>query len=292
MMIKNLLQYSRKIGKAEVSEHVKRLRSMGYTKVDEAINADLVCKLLSMVQYQYTKIGSKMAEAPGEWDADWILNLQNKDKEFIDLLDLPVVEVLMKELLNDPYMRHLPPNDPNYILGQFVARSSTKPLELHIDAGMPQPGLKTNMVQLGFALEDANEHNGCTIVVPGSHLMGEYSDRQLEHVYPVSTVAGDLVIWDARLWHGAAENNSDHSRWSIVATFQRWWVKQSFDIPRALPDEIFQNLSHKQKAVLGFCTIPPLDETERRTRARGYQELKAHVADFYSQSHPNNLDRD
>ena len=43
----------------------------------------------------------------------------------------------------------------------------------------------------------------------------------------------------------------------------RWWIKPQFDIPRALPDQIKEQLSQKEKAVLGFCTIPPLNETER-----------------------------
>jgi ectoine hydroxylase-related dioxygenase (phytanoyl-CoA dioxygenase family) len=137
------------------------------------------------------------------------------------------------------------------------------------------------MVQLGFVLEDMDESNGCTLVVPGSHLLGEYSDRDLLHLHPVPAKAGDIVIWDARVWHGSSANNSDGTRWNIVATFQRWWVKQSFDMPRALPQAIFEQLSDRQKALIGFCTIPPLDESERRTRARPYSDLLSNVEDFY-----------
>jgi ectoine hydroxylase-related dioxygenase (phytanoyl-CoA dioxygenase family) len=187
-------------------------------------------------------------------------------------------------MLNDPFFRHLPPDDPNYILGQFVARSSVKPLQLHIDAGMPQLGPATTMVQLGFVLEDMDEKNGCTMVVPGSHLLGEYSDRELEHLHPIPARSGDILVWDARVWHGSGSNTAEGTRWNIVATFQRWWVKQSFDIPRALPQEIFDELTDQQKALLGFCTIPPLDENERRTRARPYSDLPSRVGDFYRRS--------
>ena len=138
---------------------------------------------------------------------------------------------------------------------------------------MPQPGRHTNMVQMSFVLEDTNNENGCTHVVPGSHLLGEYSDRSYQNPVPLPAKAGDLLIWDARLWHGSKKNHTGKTRWCIIATFQRWWVKQSFDMPRALPEEIYTKLTNKQKALLGFCTIPPLDEKDRRTRAIKYSDL-------------------
>ena len=44
-------------------------------------------------------------------------------------------------------------------------------------------------------------------------------------------------------------------------------------MPRALPDNIYRKLTNEQKALLGFCTIPPLDEKDRRTRAMKYSDL-------------------
>ena len=129
----------RKIDFNEEQQHLKRIRSNGYTVVEQALNGQLVAELLIMVQQQFNNQKVRQSLKPSEWEADWILNLQNKDKRFIDLLDAPIVTALMVKLLNDPYFRFLPTADPNYILGQFVARSSIEELELHIDAGMPQP---------------------------------------------------------------------------------------------------------------------------------------------------------
>ena len=280
-MLGSLTAACRMIPEAESDQHLKRLRSMGYTKIERGFDRELVQTLLAMVRAQFELNKELMAPIPSDWDALWVLNLQNKDKIFIDLLDLPIVILVMKTMLNDPHFRHLPPDDPNYILGQFVARSSVKPLQLHIDAGMPQPGPATTMVQVGFVLEDMDESNGCTLVVPGSHLLSEYSDRDFHHLHPIPARAGDIVIWDARVWHGSGANATSSTRWNIVATFQRWWVKQSFDMPRALPQEVFDQLSDRQKFLLGYCTIPPLDEFERRTRAQPYSDLPTQVRDFY-----------
>jgi hypothetical protein len=277
----DLIKQCRKIDINEEKLYLKKLEYSGYAKINQAISERLVHKLLFMVKEQFSNQSNDIADVPDEWDAKWVLNLQNKNKQFIDLLGLSVIERLMVHSLNDPHFRHFPKAAPNYILGQFVARSSLKKLPLHIDAGMPQMGPKTSMMQLSFVLEDTSIENGCTHVVPGSHLLGQYSDRNFNSLTPISAKAGDLIIWDARLWHGSGENTTADTRWCIVATFQRWWVKQSFDIPRALPEEFYKELTDNQKAILGFCTIPPLDEMERRTRACNYVDLATSVKGFY-----------
>ena len=285
MNVSKLIDKCRQIDANEEQQHLKRIRSNGYTIVEEALSNQLVNQLLLMVRQQFDhQKKDPLSQVPAEWEADWILNLQNKDKEFIDLLDLPIARALMIRLLNDPHFRPFPATDPNYILGQFVARSSLEELELHIDAGMPQPGHDTTMIQMSFVLEDTNSENGCTHVVPGSHLLGEYSDRSYQNPMPVPGRAGDLLIWDARLWHGSKKNNTDNTRWCIIATFQRWWIKQSFDMPRALPENIYVKLTDKQKALIGYCTIPPLDEKERRTRAIKYSDLSESAEGLWTKS--------
>ena len=100
----------RKIDFNEEQQHLKRIRSNGYTVVEQALNGQLVAELLIMVQQQFNnQKSSPISKAPSEWEADWILNLQNKDKRFIDLLDAPIVKALMIKLLNDPYFRFSQP---------------------------------------------------------------------------------------------------------------------------------------------------------------------------------------
>jgi hypothetical protein len=263
----------------ELDQHRKRLTTAGYTQVRSCLSPEAVAHLLSMVRAHYEVFRSRTREAPPEWQSAWLYNLQNKDKRYLDLLGIDWFERLLMAKLNDPWFRHIPADRPNYILGQFLARSSGKALILHIDAGMPQPGPETTMVQAAFHLEDSTPENGCTVIAPGSHLLGEYSDRDMTGLVEVPAKAGDLSIWDARVWHGTRENSSGGTRWAIVATFQRWWVKQSFDMPRALPDEIYRQLNAEQKALLGFCSVPPRDEFDRITRSIGYDGLPASLPD-------------
>ena len=116
-------------------------------------------------------------------------------------------------------------------------------------------------MQCVILLEDMTEENGCTVIVPGSHLSDQYAPQDaFANAVSIHGKAGDLVIWDSRTWHAAKENASNRTRWSIIATFCRWWIKQAFDIPGNLPQDIYDQLTDNQKAVLGFSSVPYDDE--------------------------------
>ena len=101
----------------------------------------------------------------------------------------------------------------------------------------------------------------------------------------VNLEAGDVVIWDSRLWHGTRENSTESKRWAIVATCCRWWLKQHWNIPQNLPQEIYAQLSDSQKAVLGFCSISPNDESDGIDLKRDYDSLLPDVRGY----RPNNV---
>ena len=210
-----------------------------------------------------------------------VYNLQNKDVSFIKLLSNPVVQDILRHFLNDSYYQALDQEIPNFILSYYNARSSGSFLDLHIDSLVPAPGQFTWAMQAAFVLEDMNETNGCTVVVPGSHQSGRYSDRSLKKRIPLIAEAGDIAIWDSRLWHGTLDNLSNKSRWVLIATFTRWWVKQSMDMTRKLPQDIYEQLTDAEKLMLGFCSIPPFDETGSIHTKKSYEELKPNVADYW-----------
>jgi hypothetical protein len=211
-----------------------------------------------------------------------VYNLQNKDVEFTKLLSNPLVQEVVGCFLNDSYYQVQDASIANFILNYYNARSSGKFLDLHIDSLVPAHGDFTWAMQAAFVLEDMDEQNGCTVVVPGSHQSGNYSDRSLVKRYPLTAKAGDIAIWDSRLWHGTLDNISGRSRWVLIATFTRWWVKQSMDMTRRLPEDIYAQLTDSEKLMLGFCSIPPSDESGSIHTKKSYSELLPKVADYYS----------
>jgi len=182
--------------------------------------------------------------------------------------------------LNDKYYRFISEEEPNYILNYFNARSSGNKLDLHIDSHIPYIGEHIFMMQVVFLLEKSTIDNGCTIVVPGSHNSGEYTDRSIEKVTFLEGEPGDMIIWDSRLWHGTTENITSNTRWAIVSTFSQWWIKQANDIPKGLENQVYKTLTDKQKQLLGFLSLPPKEPTERVNTKCGYDFLKDNVNEF------------
>ena len=93
--------------------------------------------------------------------------------------------------------------------------------------------------------------------------------------------AGDLIIWDSRLWHGTYANTTEFTRWALVATFGAWWIKPMMDITRSLPNSIYKKCTNVQKQILGFCSTPPKNEFERINTKTGYKDLKKNVNKYY-----------
>ena len=265
-------------------DYLRQLDVYGYVIIPGGLSPELTTHYKSLIARYWQSAAKLKYEGKPDRDADdrFVYNLQNKDKAFIDLLSIPVVKNLLMKKLNDPFYRFLPADKPNYILSYFNARSSGNVLDLHIDSYVPNPGPYCTMMQAVYVLEDMNEMNGCTVVVPGSHRSGQYTDRELKARVPLIAKAGDIAIWDSRLWHGTTENIAKASRWALIATFSQWWIKQSMDMPRALPKNIYAQLSDEQKCLLGFCSLPPKDETQRINTKCGYDFLKPTLDDYWS----------
>ena len=268
----------------EHSQINKEIINYGYTIVKNFLKNDTVVELKKIIEKRYNENIESQINYQGTPERDSndriVYSLQNLDKKFIDLISSSEIESILKPFLNDKYYRFIPEEEPNYILNYFNARSSGSKLDLHIDSHIPFVGENIFMIQVIFLLEKSTIDNGCTVVVPGSHNSGKYTDRSIEKVTSLEGEPGDMIIWDSRIWHGTTENITSNTRWAIVSTFSQWWVKQANDIPRGLENYVFKTLTDKQKQLLGFLSLPPKDPTERVNTKCGYDFLKYNVNDF------------
>src|SRR6266576_4730005 len=160
----------RLVGEAEYEQHLRSINVYGYTVIKDALDAELVAELKARVGSYWD--GDCKREYSGRPDRDSrdkvVYNLQSKHKIFIDLLCFSTVRQICMEKLNDKYYRFIPPENPNYILSYYNARSSGAKLDLHIDSYVPNPGQWCTAMQVVYLLDDTREENGCTVVVPGS----------------------------------------------------------------------------------------------------------------------------
>lgn len=264
----------RKLKKKEVNQILNNLRKNGFIKITKLIKPTKSKLLLNLLKKIYKK-GVNNKGLPDRDSKDLrINNLAKRHKVFCDLISDPELEKFLKPKLNDKYYRFLPDSVPNYILGGYNGRSSGNKLDLHIDSFMPYRGDYNNAILVLFVLENMNGENGATIVVPKSHKTGTYTDRSTKNIKVINAEAGDVLILDARTWHGTTENKTTNSRWLITSAFYTWWMKQQVDFPKSMPKKILNKLTNKQKQILGFCSIPPINESDRINTKCGYEVLK------------------
>ena len=267
-----------------MKNYVKQIETDGYCKIPQVYSPEQVRKTLDLARTWYDKSKNKLAkDRPALAKNDpFLWNPQNKDYHFLEILfDPSIVTKILMHFLNDPWFKQSSQDQPNYILRNLLVRSSNQRLAMHIDSLVPYTGSHVFVMQASIILEDQNAANGCTVVIPGSHKSGEYVDQSaFDTAVPIESKAGDVIIWDSRIWHGALENKSDGTRWAMIGTFTRWWLKQMFNITQNLPQEIYDKLTDSQKAVLGFCSIPYNNEFEGIDMKRGYDSLLKDVSGY------------
>lgn len=267
---------------------IKQIETIGYCRIPQVYDTEQVKKTLDLAIYWYGQNKGKLADnLPSLAEGPFLWNPQNKDIYFLKMIfHSPPVEDILKHFLNDKWFKQIPQDQPNYILRNLLARTSDKVLPMHVDSLIPYGGYYCFVMQVSMLLEDMTESNGCTMVVPGSHKSGEYVDQNaFEIATPLEGKAGDVLIWDSRIWHGARQNKGGGSRWALIATYTRWWLKQMFNITGSMPQEIYEQLTDPQKAVMGFCSIPYLDEADGVDMKRGYESLLPDVAGYRNGSH-------
>lgn len=269
---------------SEFEQAIKELDGKGYCRLRGVYRKQEIDEALARVRANF-ELGKKrtLKNVPFlNVDQPTVYNLQSKDHFFLELMFKPkIIEDILIHYLNDQWYKQIPQDRPNYVLRSYMARSSNKEMPMHIDSFVPYLGPHVFIVQYSIILQDQDADNGCTVVVPGSHLAGNYTTQEARSdAVPIESEAGDVVIWDSRLWHGTTENVSGDTRWAIVATYCRWWLKQHFDMTQTMPQEIYEKLTDDQKAVLGFCAIPQLDETTGIDIKRGHDSLLENVRDY------------
>lgn len=262
---------------------IREVEQKGYCTLPKMYSCDQVRRALELAEYWMAESSKTLScRVPFlNRNQPMVYNLQNKDIYFLQLLfECRPAMAVLKHFLNDPWYKAIPADQANFVLRSYLARSSNEVLPMHIDSFLPYGGPHVFIMQCAIALEDQRVDNGCTVVVPGSHLAEGYATQEsFKDAVPIESKAGDVVLWDSRLWHGTGENRSGGSRWALIATFSRWWLKQAFNIPENLPQSIYDRLSDEQRAVLGFCSMPYDDESAGIDMKRGYDDLPERVED-------------
>ena len=245
---------------------INKINKDGYIVIKNVINKNEIREYTDLLETTYNELKkNKQHIYPGGVGKTerLIQNLHNKNKNFINLVThnkvLPIIEHCLK-------LGSYNENE-DYILSQFSARDphyGTDEQQLHIDSRLPGSSFPLSMIAM-WMLNDFNEDTGATRLVPGSHLIPKYPEngKSYSNEIQVDAPAGSVLIYNTSVWHGGGKKLKDKIRWGIVCTYNRWFLKQSMDMTKNMPDEIYQKLNDEEKKLFGFTTVPPYDENIR-----------------------------
>lgn len=183
--------------------------------------------------------------------SDLVINdVISLDSQLVDLVDDPLVLSLVSRMLGDNIYVYM---------SEAISRSGSSPnqdedlkkpegrnptgigLRFHqdsdgIERDLDLPVAPRLSVKAGFYLTDGQEAGcGNTWVVPGSHRIpladqaGGPDGLHHDQGIPLLAAAGDVLVFDRRLWHGGSPNDSPNTRHAVFIGYAFRWLRPRFD---------------------------------------------------------------
>ena len=264
----------------KIQERIRKLNEDGFILIPNVIS-DFECNFYKkLLEEDYIKYSGfydgnkridegKLSDKSGE---KVVYNLHNKHISWFKLFEHKDVLSLLDIILKSGSYKDEEP----YYLNNISARCPRKGFgkqQLHLDSNLPGVNY-TLIVNVVWLLDDFTIENGATRVVPGSHKKKSFAADGENHEDEIFITGskGSVIIFNANLWHGGAENTTDETRWAVLLGYARWFIKPSFDFMKNTPTSIFKELSNEQKSLLGFDLNAPKYEFTRIRRRSSYFE--------------------
>lgn len=184
-----------------------------------------------------------------------IYNLQSRHQIFMDLITFPVTMEFFRRYLGTDMVLHSSE-------GAVLPHGSGENFGWHYDGYDRIPGYFLSMNSI-YYLCDADEHNGATQYIPGTHIK-DMTLEQVEQATPntLSVRKGDLVLFNPYIWHAGSLNTSSADRPVIINYYQRSYIRQEFDYYRQMSPSQLQRLTEDQRTLLRINRPVPIDHRE------------------------------
>ncbi len=247
--------------------HLQQLQDDGFTVLPDVLTADQVAATRQAVQ-ELLDAEEAVARRTGT-QTDNLRNahaIVGKHPHFHEFFLCPPVMDVVRHVLGDDARMY----DANVRVPMPTGgRDAKKGFQVHVDRedyavipfveGRHYP-MALNVV---WCLVDFTAENGTTRLWPGSHRSCRVPDPEMDAsgAVAVEAPAGAAIVWDAAVWHQGGINFSTSPRWTVIAYYQRAWIKGKTDSVRLIAPEAVAAISDDARNLLGL-TPEPSDYSE------------------------------
>ncbi len=228
-----------------ITEHVAEIKEQGYTVIENFITPDEIATIRHAFD---TEVPMTEMRAIGT-DTGKTMRAHNL------LAKTRVVDYLFLDMRLRALIYGVLGTRPQINITTLfnVLPGETQQL-LHQDDGLwpvprPHPTFLCNAL---LALDDADEENGTTHLVPGSHKWTRPVDQD-EPSIQVPLKAGNMVMWDGGMWHGGGANVSkDRERLGFFMSHQVSYLRPQENQLLSVPRDIARQMPERLQRLLGY----------------------------------------
>lgn len=239
-----------KIDPEQLKQSLENLEQDGYVVIPDLLSSATLAQIRSKVGPLLGHKGRNYFE--GEL-TQRIYSVISKTFVCNGMVEHPFILALLDSIFN-----------PGYLLSQLQVINilpGEKQQPLHVDDGFyriprPRPPLGAATV---WAIDDFNEENGSTVVIPGSHKTGEGgpSAEELARQINCQMKAGSVVFFLGTLWHGGGANISANPRLAVTAQYCEGFCRSQENFSLSVPPSRVAQCSENIKRLLGYSIYGP-----------------------------------
>jgi len=115
------------------------------------------------------------------------------------------------------------------------------------------------MLNCLLMVDDFTVENGGTYLLTGSHLEERKptDEEFFSSAIQATGKRGDIVIFNANVWHSSAPNTTQEDRRAIPFTVSKSFMKQLLDYPRAIGYDRMDTFTPEMQQLLGYYSRVP-----------------------------------
>lgn len=255
-------------------QQINELQTEGFTIIPNQVDANWISMLSAEMDKAFSHHRKIQLENANDITSDGVaLHALLSSDKFIDFLYTLINNGFIKSLqdsffhsnciLNSFSALNNLPNQPNF--SAIVHR------DLRFYSGNFPVMLNCLIMVSDFSIE-----NGGTYLLPKSHLEERKPTNEEFFTNAIQAVgkAGDILVFNANVWHASAPNKTQADRKAIPFTISRSFMKQLLDYPRAIGYDRLESFTEDMQQLLGYHSRVPasLNEWYQPEQKRFYKK--------------------